>query len=153
MFQPALFGRGQTTKSVQDLVTNAILASPDFLRPNLVQNILLSGGGSNLTGFTERMEKELTSSLSSICDSFDLETLASDKSLGLSRIPKDLRVTTKKYFSRRVLTKPNPENHVWIGGSILGRNLADLKMITPEQYDEIGPSVGKLVSWENVQNL
>ncbi|MCL7023885.1 hypothetical protein MKW94_029429 [Papaver nudicaule] len=58
LFQPSLIGmRGP---GVHELTYNSIMKCDDDIRESLFQNIILSGGSTMFTGFTDRFHKEIT---------------------------------------------------------------------------------------------
>ena len=56
MFQPGLIGM---TGTVQDLAKSAWEAAPTSAQDELLQNVVLAGGNTLMTGFPERLEKEM----------------------------------------------------------------------------------------------
>ena len=58
LFQPSMIGK--ECSGIHQILNDSITNSASDLRPQLYQNIILSGGTSLFTGFQKRLEKEMT---------------------------------------------------------------------------------------------
>lgn len=59
LFNPHFFG--EENEGIHKLIYNSIMKCPEEIRDDLFNNIVLCGGSSLFRGFTERLNKELTS--------------------------------------------------------------------------------------------
>lgn len=99
-----------TERGVTDLIVDTINACDVDMRANLANNIVLTGGTSMLTGFTQRVNQELTQTLSGL----------------------KVRVHAPGNSIER-------KNSAWIGGSILA-SLGTFHQlwISKKEYEEVG---------------
>ncbi|KAA8911055.1 hypothetical protein TRICI_003936 [Trichomonascus ciferrii] len=101
---------GFSTRGVVDLIADTIQACDVDVRANLANNIVLTGGTTLLTGFTQRVNQELTQTLSGL----------------------KVRIHAPGNTIER-------RNSAWIGGSILA-SLGTFHQlwISKKEYEEVG---------------
>jgi len=109
LFQPNLISL--SIPGIHKSTFDAIMKCDAGIRKEFFANIILSGGGTNLTGFTERLQKELTKLIAD--DNIKVNVIA----------PTDRKFTT------------------WFGGSLLASNFDSNLFITKLEFDSNGPSI------------
>lgn len=110
LFQPSLIGK--QSLGVHEAVHKTILKCDADLHNELFGHVVLAGGNTLLSGFAERLRKEL---------------------MPLAPAPE---------ATLRVIAQPERKFASWIGGSILGCLGTFPQMcITRKDYDEQGPSI------------
>lgn len=105
-------------KSVQQLVYDSINCCEKDVQSQMYPNIVLAGGSTMFTGFTERVEQEM-------------KIITTKKSNG------------NNYSDKIGVTAPAFRKYsVWIGGSIMSKlSTFETMWVTKEQYDETGSSL------------
>jgi len=75
-------------KHIPALITDSLRACDPELRQVLMGNVVLTGGGSQFSGFADRLNNELTRSFPHVRVTNSLFYLASDVVLGQNQCPR-----------------------------------------------------------------
>lgn len=96
---------------LSDLIVSSINACDVDIRPNLANNIIITGGGSLLHGLTDRVNQDLSTSLAGL----------------------KIRIYAPGHISERSCS-------AWVGGSIVA-SLGTFHQlwVSKKEYDEVGP--------------
>ncbi|KAH3756392.1 actin 11 [Pelomyxa schiedti] len=109
IFRPSLLGLA--LPGVHELIYSSITKSDVDIRKDLSRNIVLSGGATNITGYSERLQKEL-------------HTLVPTSMMVKVIAPEDRKIST--WIGGSILASLSTFQSMWV---------------SKEEYNETGPSV------------
>jgi len=140
---------------IQNLLLTTLQHSPSSLQPHLIKNLCITGGSSMFKGFDKRLVHEFAlllegQGLGSIRPSY-FRTIHESNTNFISRVPFELIPNLEKYelpYPTVITNNHDRRLTAWIGGAILAR-LPDFqkKMVSKEDYDELGPVVVRWKCW------
>lgn len=129
-FNPEIFHH-KYTKSIPELVDEAILASPMDTRRALYKNIVLSGGNTVFKKLATRLQKNINKRVQG-------RLSANRKKLGshaTAVTPLEVEVKKQKQFQKYA---------VWVGGSLLAYQGSFVRScMSKQEYDEEGPRIAR----------
>jgi len=131
-------------RGIHQLAMSSISKCDSELRKEMFKNIVLCGGSSMLTGFAERMEKEINTLLPpsrSVVRGFFRGAIAEHR-VRVASLEQLIWRYARSDMSVRVIASPERKNSAWLGGSIMSSlSTFENMWIRSEEYDERGSAV------------